>query len=96
MGKQSTHRLRMTRRVAALRLRQMIDEFRLLTSAFPDLRDAFDPDELPIQFILRRDSQSERAAMRNPAEPAVAPMTRTPRARSAEHRGIRKKPASAD
>lgn len=41
------------------RLRQLIDEFRLLTSGFPDLRDAFDPDELPIEFILRRDSQRE-------------------------------------
>lgn len=47
-----------TRRSAALRLRQLIDEVHLLTSAFPDLRDAFDPDELPIEFILRRDSQA--------------------------------------
>ena len=49
-----------TKRIAAaLRLRQLLDEVHLLTSAFPDLRDAFDPDELPIEFILRRDSQAE-------------------------------------
>jgi hypothetical protein len=47
--------------MAAARLRQLVDEFRMLTSAFPDLRDAFDPDELPIDFILRRDAPSEPA-----------------------------------
>jgi hypothetical protein len=51
--------LPITRRAAAIRLRRLIDEVRLLTSAFPDLRDAFDPDELPIDFILKRDAQSE-------------------------------------
>jgi hypothetical protein len=35
--------------------------FSLLTTAFPDLRDAFDADELPIAFILERDfRRSER------------------------------------
>lgn len=52
MRTHSSHTLRITRRVAALRLRHLIDEFHLLTSAFPDLRDAFDPDDLPIEFIL--------------------------------------------
>jgi len=56
----SPHTLQLTRRMAAARLRQLVDEFRLLTSAFPDLRDAFDPDELPIDFILKRDAQAER------------------------------------
>jgi hypothetical protein len=60
MDERSSHTtLQITRRAAALKLRQLIDELHLLTSAFPDLRDAFDPDELPIEFILKRDSQAE-------------------------------------
>lgn len=40
---------------------QLLDEIRLLTTAIPDLRDAFDADELPIAFILERDfRRSER------------------------------------
>ena len=59
MRKQSSDTLRSSRRMVAIRLHQLIDEVRLLTSAFPDLRDAFDPDELPIDFILKRDAPSE-------------------------------------
>ena len=29
----------------------------MLMTAFPDLRDAFDADELPVAFILERDSR---------------------------------------
>jgi hypothetical protein len=96
MDKQSSHTVQMTRRVAALRLRQLIDEVRLLTSAFPDLRDAFDPDELPIEFILKRDSQSEPHATLNPVAPSVTPMTRSMPAQGVEHRGSQKKPVSED
>jgi hypothetical protein len=42
-------------------LHHLLDEIHLLTTAFPDLRDAFDADELPIAFILERDfRRSER------------------------------------
>ncbi len=42
-------------------LHHLLDEIQLLTTAFPDLRDAFDADELPIAFILERDfRRSER------------------------------------
>ena len=42
-------------------LHHLLDEIRLLTTGFPDLRDAFDADELPIAFILERDfRRSER------------------------------------
>jgi hypothetical protein len=47
----------LTKRRAAFRLRQLLDEFHLLLGSFPDLQDAFNPDELPLEFILRRDSQ---------------------------------------
>ena len=42
-------------------LHHLLDEMRLLTTGFPDLRDAFGADELPIEFILERDfRRSER------------------------------------
>ena len=63
--------MHVTRRTAVLRVRQLLDDFRILTSAFPDLRDAFDPDELPIEVILKRDSQSEPYATPDPKEADV-------------------------
>ena len=49
--------IQLTKRRAAFRLRQLLDEFHLLMASFPDLQDAFDADELPLAFILRRDSR---------------------------------------
>jgi hypothetical protein len=56
MNKHSSQLLQLTRRRAGFTLHQLIDEIQLLTVAFPDLRDAFDADELPIAFILKRDA----------------------------------------
>lgn len=94
MGKASSHALQITRRIAAVRVRQLIDEFQMLMSAFPDLHDAFDPDELPIEFILKRDSQLEPSDTPNPVPPAVTPMTRSMPAHFVEHR--QKKPGADD
>ena len=33
-----------------------VTEGRMLFSAFPDLHDAFDPEDLPVWFILKRDA----------------------------------------
>ena len=48
MNKHSSQLLRLTRRRAGFTLHQLLDEIQLLTVAFPDVRDAFDADELPI------------------------------------------------
>jgi hypothetical protein len=45
----------LARRGAEARL-QVLHEVRLLLQAFPHLRDAFDKDELPISFIVAKDS----------------------------------------
>jgi endonuclease/exonuclease/phosphatase (EEP) superfamily protein YafD len=87
--------LPITRRAAAIRLRRLIDEVRLLTSAFPDLRDAFDPDELPIDFILKRDAQAKRAVTPNSAASALAAAGRPRPARDLQ-RGRGKQPFSDD
>jgi hypothetical protein len=57
----SSQLLQWTRRRAGDGLQQLFDEIQLLMTALPDLRDAFDGDELPIAFILEREFQrSER------------------------------------
>lgn len=61
------HVLDLAKRGAALRLRELADEVKLLLDLFPDLSDAFDPDELPVSFILTRDGAVPTA----PAEPAA-------------------------
>jgi hypothetical protein len=64
MQKHSSPVMHLTRRGAAFRFRQLLDEVHLLMGSFPDLRDAFDPDELPLAFILRRDSRLTKASAR--------------------------------
>jgi hypothetical protein len=61
MAKPSSHILELAKRGAALRLRELVNELNILHSAFPDLHDAFDADELPVSFIMRRDARRARA-----------------------------------
>jgi hypothetical protein len=61
MAKHSSHILELAKRGAALRLRELANELDILLRAFPDLHDAFDADELPVSFIVRRDSRRARA-----------------------------------
>lgn len=44
----------LAKRGAESRLRELLDELKLLTTTFPHLRDSFDPDELPVPFIIAR------------------------------------------
>ena len=61
MHKHSSPVMQLTQRDAAFRIRHLLDEFHLLMGSFLDLRDAFDADELPLAFILRRDSRLTKA-----------------------------------
>ena len=83
----------LTQRRAAFRVRQLLDELHLLMVSFPDLNDAFDADELPLAFILRRDSRLMKAnpkllkTTRRADEPATR---RTTPSRTQSRRGRRK------
>lgn len=44
----------LARRGAEARLRELAAEAKKLLKVFPDLSDAFDADELPVSFLLRR------------------------------------------
>lgn len=56
MQKHSSPGMQRTQRGAAFRVRQLLDALHLLIGPFPDLHDAFNTDELPLAFIVRRDS----------------------------------------
>lgn len=47
------HLYELAKRGAEARLRDIIHEAKLLIGLFPHLSDSFDPDELPVSFILR-------------------------------------------
>jgi hypothetical protein len=70
MPKHSSHILELAKRGAALRLRELENEVELLLDLFPDLRDAYDSDELPVSFIVKRDARRAEAravAQQNPS-----------------------------
>jgi hypothetical protein len=55
---------------AEARFKELIDEVKLLLVAFPHLHDAYEPEDLPIPFLLKRGA--ERAARsRRPASSAA-------------------------
>jgi hypothetical protein len=72
MAKHSSHIFELAKRGAALRLRELATELNILLSAFPDLRDAFDADELPVSFILSRDARRARTKTRRRQQPMSA------------------------
>lgn len=57
MAIHSSHILDLAKRGAALRIRELVHELDVLLGSFPDLRDAFDADELPVSFIVTRDAR---------------------------------------
>jgi hypothetical protein len=56
MAKHSSHILDLAKRGAEARLSDLVHEAKLLVQLFPHLRDSFDKDELPISFIVKKDS----------------------------------------
>ena len=95
MRQQTLQARQITKPAAASRLRQLLDELAMLMHAFPDLRDAFDPDELPLAFILKRDAQTEPLGRSlGPVPTSVNATIRRLPAHAAGLRGGPKKPFS--
>jgi hypothetical protein len=62
----------LAKRGAELRLRELLKEASDLVKMFPPLKDAFDPDELAVKFLMRRGAdkvalQAEAAAEATPS-----------------------------
>ena len=58
MPKRSSPLLELAKRGAEARFRELAQEARYLLELFPHLKDAFDKDELPIAFVIARNSGS--------------------------------------
>ena len=56
MAKRSSHILGLAKKGAEARFRELLNEAKTLIQLFPDLRDSFDADELPISFIVAKGS----------------------------------------
>jgi hypothetical protein len=91
----SVQTLQVIRRTAEARLRQMSDTFQMLMSSLPNLRAAFDPDELPVEFILRRDSRAAPVGRNvEPVSLAERSTSRIMSAHDVEHRRGQRMPVS--
>jgi hypothetical protein len=76
-----------------------LDEVHVLIGSFPDLRDAFDRDELPIAFILKRDSRRSKREVKVPKRTRAsvdASGGRRTKTNGARHRAAHRKQRSDD
>ncbi len=62
MSKHPSHLLELARHGARARLRELAQEVKNLIDLFPDLRDSYDSDELPISFIVANDANLAKKA----------------------------------
>ena len=72
MAKQSPRILELAKREAEARFQDLLHEAKLLVELFPHLRDSFDPDELPVSFIVAKGSgrlKKKKAPRRRPGQP---------------------------
>ncbi len=76
---------------AALRFRGLLNELDVLLSSFPHLQDAFDADELPLSFIVRREV-SHPAIGRDLCRPAHQKVRPLKPPRAATKKGVRRQP----
>ena len=68
MAKHSRHLLELAKRGAELQFQDLLHEARLLIGLFPHLRDNFNRDEMPLDFLMAEDSGA--------LEQSVAPRAR--------------------
>ena len=63
----NTHLFELAKRGAEARLRELVQEIKNLIELFPDLRDSFDKDELPLSFIIAKGAgRATRASAERP------------------------------
>ena len=71
MAKHSPRVLDLAKRGAAAQLRDLLHEAEMLLELFPDLRDSFDKDELPLNFIMAEGSGAPMKRTRQPMSVAA-------------------------
>jgi hypothetical protein len=65
----TTHLYELAKRGAEVQLRELLHEAKLLVDLFPHLRDSFDNDELPLNFIMARGSGALRRTTKRRRRP---------------------------
>ena len=58
---------------AETRFHALVDELRLLTMDFPHLKEAYDADDLPIPFLLKRGAARAAAKKTKKTKKAATP-----------------------
>jgi hypothetical protein len=56
--------LELAKRGAENQLSDLLHEIRMLIELFPHLRDSYDPDELPVKFLIKRGARKARRPLR--------------------------------
>jgi hypothetical protein len=56
-GRKREDIMELAKRGAQAQLEDLLHELDMLLELFPHLQDSFDPDELPVSFLLKRGSQ---------------------------------------
>ncbi len=73
MAKHPPHILELAKRGAEARLQDLVHEAKILIDLFPHLKDSFDKDELPVDFIVARGSgRLQRDTDLRPGKPMTA------------------------
>jgi hypothetical protein len=89
------HLYELAKRGAEIQLRELLHEARLLIGLFPHLRDSFDKDELPLNFIMAKNSgavtKRNRRGPRRMSAKARARISAAQKARWARQRAAAKK-----
>jgi hypothetical protein len=63
MDKQFSHLLTLGKGDVERRFSELMNELSFLFASFPHLSDAFDADELPVSFIIKRDSRGAQVTV---------------------------------
>ncbi|HWW85706.1 MAG TPA: hypothetical protein VNZ26_19050 [Vicinamibacterales bacterium] len=74
MARHPSHLVELAKRGAEVQFQKLVNEARMLVALFPHLRDSFDPDELPVSFIVEKGSgrTTKRKAYRGPRKVSAA------------------------
>jgi hypothetical protein len=80
--KKKTPLYELAKRGAEVQLRDLLNEAEFLIRTFPNLRDSFDKDELPLNFIVARDSGTLRKKVRRTRRVSAPKAPKTPKTKT--------------
>jgi hypothetical protein len=89
--KHDAHLYELAKRGAEARLRDIIHEAKLLIGLFPHLSDSFDPDELPVDFILAEGRDRAEGRAGRPRKPWTEARRKAVSARMKKYWATRRK-----